>query len=340
MDRRRSKEFCQVLRERNEAEVLAKLENHPPPGPIRHGMSLRARKHMASPYARPSECRTVRKPKQPKSHYKALSAEQKQTIRPFVFIELPAELRLKVYGLILLVPAFDVERNDARSIMHDRRSRYIDRTVSNRTQGRLILKWPPLGLDPDHPQYHHQLQIMQCCRQLCKEGRDYFWNQNRIEQHNDFFGYMAPHLNSPWPKFGMHLPSIRTLRVRFAFPNRVASTFNFRCNCLKNLPNLETLQIACVFIRNGDLASWAVDGESRRWREVLVLGAVVRQIILHTPSKVLLRWGLWEDALGDKAIKTGAFISVHRNILENLAKSYKHERGRNVQPAIKEKGGD
>ncbi|KAE9994385.1 hypothetical protein EG327_010825 [Venturia inaequalis] len=316
------------------------MADHPPPGPIRHGMSLRARKHMASPYARPSEGRTVRKPKQPKSHYKALSAEQKQMIRPFVFIQLPAELRLKVYGLILLVPAFDIQRNDARSIMHDRRSRYINCAISNRTQGRLILTCQPLGSNPDHPQSPPQLQIMRCCRQLCNEGRDYFWNQNRIEQHNDLFGYMAPNLNSPWPKVGMHLPSIRTLRIRIAFSRSVESTFNIRCNCLEKLPNLETLQIACVFIRNTGPGNWAADGENRRWREVLVLGAVVRQIILHTPSKVLLRWGLWEDALGDNVIKTGAFISVHRKILEKLAKSYKRKRGRNVQPAIKEKGGD
>ncbi|TID17739.1 hypothetical protein E6O75_ATG10384 [Venturia nashicola] len=323
------------------------MADHPPPAPVRHGMSLRARHDMSSPYARPSQGRPARKSsarkarlEQPQSHYKNLSGEQKRIIRPFVFLKLPAELRLEIYKLILLVPAFVVDPNDARSRTFDLRRNHSPGRASNLIEGRLIIAYKRYEIETLQ-QRHLQLQILQCCRQLNNEGRDYFWNQNEIEQLNDLIPFRGSHpLDSAWPQVGMHLPSIRTLRVRIGVPNLIEGLFSFRCNCLDKMPNLKTLQVACVFFRNAGVGNWALDGRSQKWRECLVLGGIVRQIVQHTPSSVTLKWGLWESALADDSVKFATITSVHTSILEKVANSYKRERGRKSRPAVKKEAGD
>lgn len=257
-----------------------------------------------------------------------------------MFLELPAELRLEIYKRILLIPAcFAEEHKPSASFFQPQLS---VRSRHNLTQGRLIIRGGNFVMDPIHQRRVLQLQILQCCWQLCKEGRDYFWNQNRIEQHNDLDTRQGTgrHFNSTWPQHGMHLPSIRVLRVAFSCSDYINPSMRFSCSSIDSLPNLEVLQVGFMCDKLRPAGDWRSDGESKYWRESLILGAVVRRIVQHTPSTVTLRWGIWDEALEDRYIKLGASISIHGSILERVAKSYKRERGRKVRPAIKKESGD
>lgn len=251
-----------------------------------------------------------------------------------MFLELPAELRLDIYKRILLIPSCPaVDPKPSSCFPHIP----TPRNQLNFTEGRLVIHSGTFIIDPVHQRPFLQLQILQCCRQLCKEGRDYFWNQNKIEQHNQLcFPYLhiSCHFNSIWPQHGMHLPSIRVLRVAIISADVINPTMRFSCSSLETLPNLEVLQVAFIYT-NGSTGDWRSDGQNKYWTDTLMLGAVVRRLVQHTPPQVTLRWGLWDEALGDRDIKLGRSISIHRRILEKVAKSYKRERGRKVRLAVK-----
>ncbi|QDS77818.1 hypothetical protein FKW77_005983 [Venturia effusa] len=316
------------------------MADHAPPGPIRHRMSLRARAQMTSPYARSSQDRPVRKmrarkerPKQLKSHYKKLSAEKKQTIRPFKFLELPAELRLEIYKHILLVPARPIEDQARLMTRHHHPNRY---RLLGITKARLVIRAGQFAMDTAQRQVL-QLQIMQCCQQLCNEGRDYFWTQNKIDQHHDLDYLSSGHdFNSAWPQQGLHLPSIRVLRVVINSTDYMNATLRFDCSSIASLPNLQVLQVAFISRVRARVGEWHADGGSMHWIDSLVLGAVVHRIVQHTPSTVVLKWGLWNDALEDQSMGLDTSISIHSSILEKIMKSYEHERGRKVPLIIEE----
>jgi hypothetical protein len=265
--------------------------------------------------------------REPQLHYASLDDASKLTIRPFIFQDLPAELRLRVFDYLFVRPIAKGNPNSSSS-----------------TQPSVVAQSPIMACGRFHfLDWKPHLRIIETCRQLRDEGRQYFYTKNKLELQVALeykHGRNALSVGDQMPLSSLHLPSLRHLRVEVFL--RHGSGTRLDWGIISRMDNLEALQvtITCV-LRLAQQRGSSLRSQSRRSRfamlviKLKLLVGMIKDVMEKVPPRINLRWGAWdlliEDIAGGRVDGDGKKVDEYHfggEIIEHMSRVVKHVRGR------------
>jgi hypothetical protein len=207
--------------------------------------------------------------------------DRKAAIRTFVLTELPAELRLRIFGHLLLVPGRLYQIETKKSLRKKSTTIEVEYDARRVVMEKGNFLWP---CKPTH------LQLLQTCRQLRKEGRHFFYNENHFEVIIELYSDNGKVDIAEEIPATLHVQSIRSLRVCVDVFG-ISDVSGIDWSVLGRFVNLEVLQVAIgSFPRHNSDWQWTSDGTSEEWKESIIVNGLIKQIVENVSKSLELNW--------------------------------------------------
>lgn len=208
---------------------------------------------------------------------------------------------------------------------------------------------------------HHQLEqpptlkILQTCKELRDQGRDFFYKKNTLEAVFDVTGLdrvsthnMADesthftHVLTDVMLLALHLPSIRHFHIVVVMG---AMNMNARIgidwSVISRMVNLEKLDVALAFEGDQETAEGhapeCLRAQRAWWKKSMCLEMMVIRILKYVPLHVGLQWKIWDTLAIDLNSGWKRWRNaIGQNRVKEIARAYQIVRGRKAGILVSE----
>ncbi|KAF2428862.1 hypothetical protein EJ08DRAFT_313748 [Tothia fuscella] len=246
-----------------------------------------------------------------RSHYKKLSPQEKSTIRPFVFLELPAELRIKIYAYLLIVHG-EPEKSSAD-----------DWSAVIMLDGGLF-----------HPHMlSAMLNILATCKQVNAEGEVFFYEQNKFDLlltpqwMDESAGSLVPSIQLPDP---IQAAKIQSLRLCISLDSNSGILDMVDWSFVAHMASLRTVDVVLAY--HDPYSTYKpLPG---MWKRSVYLRGMIAGIIAAMPDIITLRFGMWRDLKLYMQDLDYSFVAIENDVLLQIAKELAPLRGSKAAVAL------